>query len=272
MTYSEEEIQKYLSILQNFKDGLNVYSSVKDKHLPPKIPEKFSCENCGNTQCFYSVGRVFIKDFTSKERHYFQKKCIYKREYHYQNKIEEINTKYDLEMMGNDKYELLLKLQKIDPMLKEINEKWKRKRMINISYVIKRVLGEYDKTKADKIQLNLSEKVLKSYDEWYDEWYYQNKIEEIDKKFNLVMTANEKYELLLMTHELEKINEKCKRMINISYLIKRVLSEYDKTKADKIQLNLSEKLLKFYDELYDELYDGWWEDLYYEWKDEYQKT
>ena len=40
MTYTEEEIQKYLSILQNFKDGLNVYSSVKDKHIPPKIPQK----------------------------------------------------------------------------------------------------------------------------------------------------------------------------------------------------------------------------------------
>ena len=43
MTYSEEEIQKYLSILQNFKDGLNVYSSVKDENIPPKSPEKVSC-------------------------------------------------------------------------------------------------------------------------------------------------------------------------------------------------------------------------------------
>ena len=51
MTYSEEEIQKYLSILQNFKDGLNVYS-VRDKHIPPKIQEKVSCENCGNTLFF----------------------------------------------------------------------------------------------------------------------------------------------------------------------------------------------------------------------------
>ena len=42
--------------------------------------------------------------------------------------------------------------------------------MINISYVIKRILGEYDKIRADKIQLNLSEKVLKFYDEWYDEY------------------------------------------------------------------------------------------------------
>ena len=73
-------------------------------------------------------------------------------------------------MMGQGKYELLLKLQKIDKVIEKINEKCKRKRMINISYVIKRVLDEYDKIRADKIQLNLSEKVLKSYDEWYDEY------------------------------------------------------------------------------------------------------
>ena len=179
MTYSEEEIKKYLSILQNFKDGLDVYS-VREEHIPLKIPEKVSCENCGNThffkdhgfrycnKCFYSVGRVFIKEITFKDRCCFKQKCIYKREYHYQNKIEEINKKYGLEMTSNEKYELLLKLQKIDPVLKEINEKWKRKRMINILYVIKRVLSEYDKLRADKIQLHLSEKILKFYDEWYD--------------------------------------------------------------------------------------------------------
>ena len=105
MTYSEEEIQKYLSILQNFKDGLNVYSSVKDKSIPSKIPERVSCENCGNTRfikdggfryrnkCFYSVGRVFIKEASLKDRCYFTNKSIYKREYHYQIKIEEINKK-----------------------------------------------------------------------------------------------------------------------------------------------------------------------------------
>ena len=175
MTYSEEEIKKYLSILQNFKDGLDVYTPVRDKHIPPKIPQKVSCENCGNTRlfkdkgtlycnkCFYSLGRVFIKDFTSKDHHYFQKKSIYKREYHYQNKIEEITKKFEVY------YKLRLDLQKIDKVLVKINEKYERKRLINITYLIKRILGEYDKSEADKIQLNLSEKTLKFYDEWYNE-------------------------------------------------------------------------------------------------------
>ena len=44
----------------------------------------------------------------------FLSKSIYKRHYHYQNKIEDTNTKFDLKMSSNEKYELLLKLRKID--------------------------------------------------------------------------------------------------------------------------------------------------------------
>ena len=47
--------------------------------------------------------------------------------------------------------------------MKKINEKWKRKRLINISYLIKRLLSEYDNSKANKIELNF-------YDEWYDDF------------------------------------------------------------------------------------------------------
>ena len=67
-------------------------------------------------------------------------------------------------------HKLRLDLQQIDHVIEKINEKWKRKRLINITYLIKRVLSEYDKTEADKIQLNISEKTLKFYDEWYDEY------------------------------------------------------------------------------------------------------
>ena len=52
--------------------------------------------------------------------------------------------------------------------MEKINEKWKRKRLINITYLIKRVLSEYDEKRSDKIQLHLSEKILKFYDEWYN--------------------------------------------------------------------------------------------------------
>ena len=41
--------------------------------------------------------------------------------------------------------------------------------------------------------------------------------------------------------------------MNITYLIKRLLSEYDNSKAEKIELHFSEKMLNFYDDWYDEL-------------------
>ena len=62
---------------------------------------------------------------------------------------------------------LRLNLEKIDKKLNKINDTYQRKRMINISYLIKRILGEYDKSEADKIQLKLSDKTLKFYDDWY---------------------------------------------------------------------------------------------------------
>ena len=46
-------------------------------------------------------------------------------------------------------------LEKIDKAINKINIPYERKRLINISYLIKRILGEYDKTEADKIQLKL---------------------------------------------------------------------------------------------------------------------
>ena len=74
-------------------------------------------------------------------------------------------------MSSDEKYELLLRLQKIDDkVMKKINEKWKRKRLINITYLIKKLLSEYDNSKAKKIKLNLSEKILNSYNDWYDDF------------------------------------------------------------------------------------------------------
>ena len=58
-------------------------------------------------------------------------------------------------------------LEKIDMKLNKINDTYKRKRLINITYLIKRILGEYDKNEGDKIQLKLSDKTLKFYDNWY---------------------------------------------------------------------------------------------------------
>ena len=56
MVYSEEEITQYTNILCNFNDGLNVYTPVLNNQIQLKIPEKVSCENCGNTHFFKDHG------------------------------------------------------------------------------------------------------------------------------------------------------------------------------------------------------------------------
>ena len=58
-------------------------------------------------------------------------------------------------------------LEKIDKAINKINIKYERKRLINVTYLVKRILTDYDKTEADKIKLKLSDKTLKFYDNWY---------------------------------------------------------------------------------------------------------
>ena len=178
MAYSEEEITLYSNILKNLNDGLDIYTPILE-NIPLKTPEKVSCKICGNThffkdhgfrycnKCFHSIGRVFIKDFTSRDRCHSQKKSVYKRSYHYQNKMDEIRKKYDLDIKPDVYLKLKSDLEKIDKALNKINIQYERKRLINITYLIKRILGEYDKNEADKIQLKLSDKTLKFYDDWY---------------------------------------------------------------------------------------------------------
>ena len=134
MSYSEEEIQKYLNILQSYKDTFNNTSLIFQDTIALKTPEKVSCYNCDNThfikdnglgycsKCFHSIGHILgYNEMTEKDRCCFRQKSIYKRDYHYQNKIEEINGKYNLKMSSDEKFELLLKLQKIDEKVMKKN-------------------------------------------------------------------------------------------------------------------------------------------------------
>lgn len=59
-------------------------------------------------------------------------KSIYQREYHYKNKIKEAIKKFNLNLDGDEQYELYKKLMAIDEkVLEKSNKKFKRKRLIN---------------------------------------------------------------------------------------------------------------------------------------------
>ena len=126
MSYSEEVIEKYLNILESYKDIFHDTSEINEDYFK-KSCRKVSCHICNNThfinhngygycnKCFYSIGHILgYHEITEYDRCCFHQKSIYKRDYHYQNKIEETNKKFDLKMSSNEKYELLLKFRKID--------------------------------------------------------------------------------------------------------------------------------------------------------------
>ena len=176
MTYTEEEITRYTNILKNLNG--NIYTPILE-NIPIKKPEKLSCNNCGNTHFFKERGlryckkcfhywSCFIKDYTAKDRCHFQKKSVYKRSYHLQNRLDEIRKKYRLNIEPEDYFKVKSDLEKLDRKINVINLKHERKRMINISYLIKRILEKYDDYEADKIELNISDETLEFYDDWFE--------------------------------------------------------------------------------------------------------
>ena len=77
----------------------------------------------------------------------------------------EIRKKYDLDIKPEVYFKLKSDLEKVDRKINKINLKHERKRMINISYIIKKILEKYDQHEADKIKLNISEDTTELYDD-----------------------------------------------------------------------------------------------------------
>ena len=172
MTYTEEEIKKYLDILHNYTCKSEEEFSGKSK-----------CSNCQNTECFtidsgykicdecgvangYVLGFYDVKDY---DRLYYRKKSIYHRKYHYEKKINQISKRINLN--DEEKCELFDKLIKIDNHIMEIlNEKYFRKRMININYLTKKILEEMGSKKYKLIVLKISPQTLEIYKNWWNSY------------------------------------------------------------------------------------------------------
>ena len=57
---------------------------------------------------------------------------------------------------------------KIDEKIKEqLNKQFGRKRLINIFYLIKKILEEMGSDKSEEIYLKISKQTLKNYDNWW---------------------------------------------------------------------------------------------------------
>ena len=139
MSYREEEIKKYLNILSNYKKTINQFTL------------KLKCKGCTNIESFSSylgynmcnecgalnghiLGNIELKDF---DRLHYQKKSIYHRKYYFDKKVKNISKLINL--TDEEKCELYDKLLILDSNnMKVINDKYFRKRMININYLIKK--------------------------------------------------------------------------------------------------------------------------------------
>ena len=105
---------KIINVLFTRRNSFNNTSLTFQDTILLKTPEKVSCHNCDNThfikyngysycnKCFHSIGHTLgYNEITESDRCCFHQKTIYKRDYHYQNKIEEINKKFNLKMTSD---------------------------------------------------------------------------------------------------------------------------------------------------------------------------
>ena len=175
MSYSEEEIKKYMEILHKYTKPPEEESSETSRIA--------KCWNCQRDDCFtiwkgyklcenccvtngHVLGYYDKKDY---ERLHFRKKSIYKRKYHYEKKIDQVSQ--TLKLTEDEKYELYKKIMVIDDNVMEIlNKQFCRKRMISIGYLIKKILEEMGNKKYKLVDLNISNKTLSHYEKWWQSY------------------------------------------------------------------------------------------------------
>ena len=168
MTYMEEEINKYLNILSNYKKPMQQFAP-KSKCKGCSNTKSFSkdsgfkiCDECG-TLNGHVLGQFDLKDF---DRLHYRKKSIYHRKYHYEKKVNQISKLINL--TDEEKCELYDRLVKIDNFIMEkLNKQYFRKRMISINYLIKKLLEEMGCEKYKFIDLKISPQTLEIYEKWW---------------------------------------------------------------------------------------------------------
>ena len=171
MTYSEEEIQKYFEILRSYIKPQEEESSETGQktrcwncqETDFEIVSGYKlCENCG-CQNEHFLGYFDKKD---QDRLLFRKKSVYQRKYHYEKKVDQVSKM--IKLTEDEKYDLYNKLMAIDDSVMEsLNKQFCRKRIINIEYLIKKILEEMGNDKHKLIYFNIGDQTLVNYEKWW---------------------------------------------------------------------------------------------------------
>ena len=170
MSFSKDEIKKYLDIIHNFtKTPVDTDRKTKCwdcKETEFDLVSGFKiCVNCGS-QNEHVLGYFDKRD---EDRLLFRKKSVYQRKYHYEKKVNQISKR--LKLTEDEKYDLYNKLMEIDDgIMERLNKQFNRKRMISIVYLIKKMLEEMGNKKYKLIDLNIGDQTLANYENWFNSY------------------------------------------------------------------------------------------------------
>ena len=171
MSYTKEEIEKYLELLENYNK-----KTVEDENKKVRCSNCQSdsflvesgyniCDSCGTTNG-HVLGYFDLKEY---DRFHFRKKSIYQRKYHYEKKVDQVSKRTNL--TEDQKCELYNKLMNIDNnVMEKLNKQFCRKRMISIFYLIKKLLEEMGCEKSQLVYLKISGQTMENYEKWWDSY------------------------------------------------------------------------------------------------------
>ena len=172
MRYTEDQIKKYLGILGDYSINSSDESNLKAKCSNCENRTSFTidygykiCDECGVANG-HVLGFYDNKDF---DRLHYRKKSVYQRKYYYEKKVNKISKRINL--TNEQKNELYSKLMEIDNHIMEIlNKEYNRKRMISISFLIKKFLEEMGGESSKIVYLKISPQTLDNYENWWDSY------------------------------------------------------------------------------------------------------
>lgn len=126
-------------------------------------------------KCYMSNGHVLgYYDQEEYERFHFRQRSIYQRKHHYEKKIANISNKFGLTLTEEEKHFLYKRLMEIGgsegskskrDLMESLNNKFKRKRMIRIYYLIRKILQEMGCNGYQAIDLKISNQTLEKYEQ-----------------------------------------------------------------------------------------------------------
>ena len=119
------------------------------------------CRNCGIVQGYESS--VEYVNFY-ENRHKLKRKSFYHREYHLNNKILDIEEKYNIKISYHQKCKIDQLFIEIGKIINEVNGT--RKRMISIDFILRKVLSMM-KLPFDNIPISKSKKTLAFYNQYW---------------------------------------------------------------------------------------------------------